>query len=110
MSNALKQRLGWVLWPSFLMASVAELAFFAVVDPTDLTLFGVPVEAERMTVYAIGFFAFWLIGAISSALTVFLAQSPFEVNRCTLESSERPVGCPKRSEDPLPSSERAQIP
>ena len=96
MTNSLAQRLGWVLWPSFLMACVAELAFFALFDPTDLYLFGVPVEADRMPVYTIGFFAFWAIGAISSALTVFLAQSPFEVNRCTLQPNERPLGCPKR--------------
>jgi len=50
-------------------------------------------------VYTIGFFAFWVIGAVSSAITVFLAQSPFEVNRCTLEADERPLGCPKRCED-----------
>jgi hypothetical protein len=99
MSNSLAQRFGWVLWPSFLMACAAELVFFALFDPTDLHLFGVPIEADRMPVYTIGFFAFWMIGAISSALTVFLAQSPFEVNRCTLAPSERPLGCPKRCHD-----------
>ena len=67
MSNSLAQRLGWVLWPSFLMACVAELAFFALFDPTDLHLFGVPIEAERMPIYTVGFFAFWIIGAVSSA-------------------------------------------
>jgi hypothetical protein len=36
---------------------------------------------------------------VSSAITVFLAQSPFEVNRCTLAANERPLGCPKRCED-----------
>jgi hypothetical protein len=100
MSSSLAQRLGWILWPSFLMACVAELVFFAMFDPTDLHLFGVPLEAERMPVYTMGFFAFWMIGAVSSALTVFLAASPFEVNRCTLGADERPPGCPKR-EDPL---------
>lgn len=102
MSNSMAQRLGWVLWPSFLMACVAELVFFALFDPSDLYLFGVPLEAERMPVYTLGFFAFWTIGAVSSALTVFLAASPFEVNRCTLDSGERPLGCPKR-EDSLDS-------
>jgi hypothetical protein len=98
MSNSMAQRLGWVLWPSFLMAGVAELVFFALFDPSDLYLFGVPLEAERMPVYTLGFFAFWTIGAVSSALTVFLAASPFEVNRCTLEGGERPLGCPKRED------------
>jgi hypothetical protein len=98
MSNMLAQRLGWVLWPSFLIACVAELAFFALFDPTDLHLFGVPVEADRMPVYSIGFFAFWSIGALSSGLTVFLARSPFELNRCTLDAVNRPPGCPKRQD------------
>ncbi|MEG0820788.1 MAG: hypothetical protein RR101_04825 [Burkholderiaceae bacterium] len=99
MSNSFAQRMGWVLWPSFLMACAAELAFFAVVDPADLSLFGVPLEIGRMSVYAIGFFAFWGLGLGSSALTVFLARSPFEVNRCPLGASERPPGCPKREDD-----------
>lgn len=98
MSNSLAQRLGWILWPSFLVACAAELMFFAVFDPTDLHLFGMPVEAERMPVYSIGFFAFWMIGAVSSGLTVFLARSPFEINRCTLEAANRPPGCPKRED------------
>jgi hypothetical protein len=96
-TDSFAQRLGWVLWPSFLIACVAELAFFALFDPTDLHLFGVPIDAERMPVYTIGFFAFWAIGAVSSALTVFLARSPFEVNRCTLDAADRPPGCPKSS-------------
>ena len=99
MSNSLAQRLGWVLWPSFLIACAAELAFFALFDPTDLYLFGVPLAAERMPIYSIGFFAFWAIGAVSSALTVFLAQSPFEVNRCTLAPDDRQLGCTKRCLD-----------
>ena len=99
MNNSLAQRLGWVLWPSFLIACAAEVAFFALFDPTDLHLFGVPIEADRMPVYTIGFFAVWVIGGVSSALTVFLAQSPFEANRCTLEPDERPLGCPKRCLD-----------
>ena len=36
----------------------------------------------------------WL-GATSSALTRLPQRSPFEVNRCTLQSQERPPGCPK---------------
>lgn len=108
MSNSLAQRLGWVLWPSFLMACVAELAFFALFDPTDLHLFGVPVDAGRMPVYTIGFFGFWVIGAASSAITVFLSRSPFEIDRCTLEPGERPPGCPKRrEEEPDARAERA---
>ena len=50
MSSNLAQRILWVLWPSFLVAAVAELIVFAVIDPHDLTVFGVPVEAGGMSV------------------------------------------------------------
>jgi hypothetical protein len=45
-----------------------------------------------------GFFGFWALGIASSALTVFLERSPWEVNRCPLEPTERPDGCPKRED------------
>ena len=67
MNDSLAQRLGWVLWPSFLVACVAELLFFSLFDPSDLHLFGQPVEADRMLVYTLGFFALWALGAVSSA-------------------------------------------
>ena len=105
MNDSLAQRVGWVLWPSFLVASASELMFFSLFDPSDLHLFGQPVEVDRMLVYTLGFFAFWTIGAVSSALTAFLSRSPFEVNRCTLDAQERPEGCPKREsvvETPTP--------
>jgi hypothetical protein len=96
MTSNLAQRILWVLWPSFLVAAVAELIVFAVIDPHDLTVFGVPVEAGRMSVYAIGFFFFWAMTSAAGALTVFLQRSPFEVNRCPLPAADRPEGCPKR--------------
>jgi hypothetical protein len=86
----------WVLWPAFLVAAVAELIFFALFDPMDLHLLGVPLDAERMPVYTIGFFFFWAITSAASALTVFLSRSPFEVNRCPVDAIDRPPGCPKR--------------
>jgi hypothetical protein len=70
------QRIGWVVWPAFLVACAAELLFFSLFDPSDLHLFGRPVEVDRMLVYTLGFFAFWVLGIVSSALTVFLARSP----------------------------------
>ena len=39
---------------------------------------GAPLELSRPAVYTIGFFAFWVLGAASSALTVFLERSPFD--------------------------------
>jgi hypothetical protein len=96
MSNERVQRVLWVLWPAFLVAAVAELVFFALIDPADLSVFGVPLDAGRMPVYTIGFFFFWAVAASAAALTVFLQRSPFEVNRCPLPASDRPTGCPKK--------------
>ncbi|MCL4763002.1 MAG: hypothetical protein KJ018_14715 [Burkholderiales bacterium] len=85
----------WVLWPAFLVAAAANALFFTVLDPQDLTFFGQPIELSRELVYTLGFFAFWAIAVASSALTVFLGRSPWEVNRCPLPADRRPEGCPR---------------
>lgn len=107
MTKSLAQRLAWVLWPAFLVAAVAELIVFAVIDPEDLHLFGVPVEMGRMPIYTIGFFFFWAVAAAASALTVFLQRSPVEVNRCPLDAENRPADCPKRAAPALPEDATA---
>jgi len=66
------QRAMWILWPSFLVAAVAEMVFFAVFDPGELTLFGRPNELSRTAIYSIGFFLFWGFGAASSGLSLLL--------------------------------------
>jgi hypothetical protein len=91
------QRALWVLWPAFMVAAVAELLFFALVDPSDLHLFGVPVDAERMSVYTVGFLAFWALCSASGALTVFLQRSPYRVNHCPIHPEDRPEQCAVRS-------------
>ena len=70
----------WILWPSFLVACVAELLFFSVFDPVDFQLFG-PLGLSRRAGYSIGFFLFWGITAASSALTLVLQKSAIEINR-----------------------------
>ena len=37
----------WILWPSFIVAGIAEGIFFTLFDPTDLTLFDAPIQASR---------------------------------------------------------------
>jgi hypothetical protein len=69
----------WILWPSFLVACAAELAFFSVFDPVDVQLFG--EHLSRRAGYSLGFFLFWGIAAASSALTCYLQKSTTEVNR-----------------------------
>ena len=92
------QRIMWVIWPAFLVAGAGTAVFFTMIDPSDLTLFGQPVEFSRQAIYTVGFFGLWALGIASSALTVFLERSPWEVNRCPLVPEARPEGCPKRED------------
>lgn len=87
-----------ILWPSFLVAGVAETAFFTLFDPMELALFGEPLALSRTAIYSLGFFLFWLFAAGSSGLTCFLQRSADQVNACPLPREDRPVGCPKRDE------------
>lgn len=70
-----------VLWPSFVVAGIAEGVFFTVVDPQELYLFGEPVHFSRLATYSIGFLGFWLACAASSLMTWFLQLGPAEINR-----------------------------
>ncbi len=67
----------WVLWPAFIAAGIAEIAFFTAIDPQQLYLLGQPVELPAMATYSIGFLMFWLICAGSSLMTWFML--PHEV-------------------------------
>lgn len=89
------KRLMWVLWPAFLAAGAGEMLLFAFIDPSDLHIHGAPVAASREGIYTLVFFALWALMSASSALTVFLAASPFEINRCPLDKAHRPDACPK---------------
>ncbi|HZW22051.1 hypothetical protein [Noviherbaspirillum sp.] len=71
-----------VLWPSFLVAIVAEGFFFSMFDPYDLSLFGTYPDITPLTVYSIGFFCFWMFCALASMLTYYLIGVP----------NERPAG------------------
>jgi hypothetical protein len=68
------QKAIWILWPSFLVAAAAEVVFFALFDPGELTFFGQPLELSRTAVYSIGFFLFWGFAAVSSWLSLYLGR------------------------------------
>jgi len=68
------KRVMWILWPSFLVAALAEMIFFAVFDPGELTLFGRSPELSRTAIYSIGFFLFWAFAAASSGLSLYLQR------------------------------------
>ena len=62
----------WILWPSFLVGGIAEGIFFTLVQPEDLVFLDQPITASKEAVYTIGFFIFWLLCALSSALTIYI--------------------------------------
>jgi hypothetical protein len=65
-----------VLWPSFLAAALATMLFFAFVDPEALRETMIEsLELGRMSGYGLGFFFFWLITLVSSAISVFLLRT-----------------------------------
>ena len=71
----------WILWPSFLVAAIANAVFFTVFDPQELVAFGEPVGGSRIAIYSIGFFAFWAMTAASSAATRYLQRTSAQVNQ-----------------------------
>ena len=73
------RNLMWVLWPSFLMAGAASAVVFALVDPLDVLFLG-HLQAGRLTVYTVGFFLFWIMAALSSALTLRIAPRGVELD------------------------------
>jgi hypothetical protein len=80
------------LWPSFLAASVATMFFFAFFDPS---LFGdgaTPPDwlaDHRMAGYAVGFFFFWAICTLSSALTLYLVRTARPQGESRKDAGER---------------------
>ncbi|HET6802724.1 MAG TPA: hypothetical protein VFI50_08790 [Casimicrobiaceae bacterium] len=71
MEHPMMQRVMWVIWPAFLTAIGAEVVFFALFDPLD---FNMRLSLSREAVYTFGFAAFWLLGALSSAMTLLLQR------------------------------------
>lgn len=63
-----------VLWPSFLVAIVAEGVFFSFFDPSALLLRD--EGFSPLAVYTLGFFFFWGSCALASWLTCYLRLPP----------------------------------
>lgn len=92
------QRLIPILWPSFLVAGLADLVFIALFDPLEMLYRGEAHIEQRLGVYSVGFFVFWLLGISSSALTCYFQRSADEINHCPLPPRSRPEGCPRRED------------
>ncbi|MCA3160692.1 MAG: hypothetical protein ING36_08130 [Burkholderiales bacterium] len=70
----LLSRIMQVLWPSFLMATVASGLFFSLFNPEDVYVFGFELTHSPMGVYTIGFLLFWALCAASSWITYLLVR------------------------------------
>ncbi len=82
------QQWGAILWPSFIAAGVASVVFFAFVDPLRLQAISFPGTAiSRELGYTAGFFMFWSVTALSSAVTWYL-QRPMPSD----DDDELPLG------------------
>ena len=92
------QRLIHILWPSFLVAGVADIIFTTLFDPLEIMYRGSALIEQRIGAYTVGFFIFWLLGIASSTMTCYFQRSADEINHCPLPAGKRPTGCPKRED------------
>jgi len=76
------QRMIQILWPSFLVAGLADVIFITLFDPLEIMYRGEPMIEHRLAAYTIGFFVFWLLGITSSLLTCYFQCSASQINRC----------------------------
>ena len=90
-TNRHVERIALVLWPSFIVGGIGTICFFSLFDPETLPFSSMVVPFndtrladDRLLVYSVGFFLFWMFAAASSWLTSFLQRSPAEVNRQSL--------------------------
>jgi hypothetical protein len=75
--GARSRALGVIVWSAFLAASVATMVCFALLDPLAIAAGETPGWwTDRLHVYAVGFFFFWLIGLVAAALCWQLAAAP----------------------------------
>lgn len=65
-----------ILWPAFMVATVAEGAFFSMFDPHELTYNFAHLELPASATYTLGFFFFWFLAAAAGMLTHLLETSP----------------------------------
>lgn len=83
------QHWGVILWPSFIAAGLASIVFFACVDPLRLHAISFPGQpVSRGMGYTVGFFMFWAVTALSSAITGYLLRPPPP----SAEDDELPLG------------------
>jgi len=74
------QRVGAIVWPSFFVAGVVTMVFFAFVDPDALRYMTFPtLKLSRELGYTLGFFLIWLATLSSSLFTWILLRPARQV-------------------------------
>jgi hypothetical protein len=74
------QRIIAILWPSFLTSGIATVLFFTAFDPQHLLMYTDFAETSRLGAYTIGFFMFWMLTTVTSALTCYFQRPCYKTD------------------------------
>jgi hypothetical protein len=66
----------YILWPSFLVAIMAEGCYFSLFDPRELLKIIDLHNLPPLAVYTLGFIFFWMVCSLASSLTYYLTRAP----------------------------------
>ncbi|MCB1757815.1 MAG: hypothetical protein KDJ38_20020 [Gammaproteobacteria bacterium] len=78
------QTIASVLWPSFIIAGIANSLFWVFVDPHDLGMITGFTELSRTGAYSLGFIFLWATTALSSFFTQLFCKPCNQVNKKSL--------------------------
>jgi hypothetical protein len=71
------QRVIAILWPSFITAGIATVLLTTAFDPAEIFI---DYDINRLGVYTICFFMFWLFGAVTAAATCYFLKPCEAIN------------------------------
>ncbi|MBV8048290.1 MAG: hypothetical protein JO171_14120 [Paludibacterium sp.] len=84
-----------LFWPSFVIACLASVTFFALFDPYELKLHGTQLFSDKRAAYTFFLLAAWAFGALNTAVVFFLQKSESDVNGfCPMLKHNASVGDP----------------
>ena len=101
------QRVSAVLWPSFLLAGLATVVFFALIDPFSLIEYHGAAPFSRTAAYSLGFFGFWLLTGAASLATVYFLSSHIPPRQPIDEAPEDPCSASQSDRCVEPVVERS---
>lgn len=87
-SLPLMQRVSAVLWPSFLLAGIATIVFFTLIDPFTLIEYHGAAPFSRSAAYNLGFFGFWVLTGAASLATLYFLSSNIPLRKHIDDASE----------------------